>query len=115
MSEIPLSHLRAHDGWLFSSGQIGRDADGNIPPDFAAQARIAIENLRGHLHAAGASLDSVIKTTVFLTRQSDFAEMNEIYSTYFTPPYPARSTIVAGMVRPELLFEIEAIATVQNL
>lgn len=110
MSAIPLSHHRTHDRWIFTSGQIGRDAQGHIPSEFAAQAIIAIENLRDRLEDAGTSLTSVVKTTVFLTRHSDFAEMNEIYASYFAPPYPARSTIVAGMVRPELLFEIEAIA-----
>lgn len=110
MAVIPLSHHRSHSGWIFTSGQIGRDTDGNIPPDFAAQTRLAIENLRDHLQAAGATLSSVVKTTVFLTRQSDFAAMNEIYASYFGQPWPARSTIVTGMVRPELLFEIDAIA-----
>jgi 2-iminobutanoate/2-iminopropanoate deaminase len=110
MTAIPLSHHRTHDGWIFISGQIGRDADGNVPPDFAAQTRLAIESLRDRLEAAGASLSSVVKTTVFLTRQSDFAAMNEIYSSYFQQPWPARSTVVTGMVRPELLFEIDAIA-----
>ena len=114
MSAIPLSHSRIDGGWIFTSGQIGRDASGDIPADFGAQARVAIDNLRGHLEAAGSSLSSVVKTTVFLTRQSDFAAMNEIYAAYFAQPWPARSTIVAGMVRPELLFEIEAIAVLEQ-
>lgn len=110
MTTIPLSHHRSHDEWVFTSGQIGRDTDGIIPDEFGAQMRVAIESLRRNLEEAGASLDTVIKTTVFLTRQEDFAAMNEIYAQYFTHPWPARSTVVAGMVRPELLFEIEAIA-----
>jgi 2-iminobutanoate/2-iminopropanoate deaminase len=84
------------------------------PPISRRRLRLAIENLRDHLEAAGASLSSVVKTTVFLTRQSDFAAMNEIYSSYFQQPWPARSTVVAGMVRPELLFEIDAIAARQD-
>lgn len=107
---IPLSHHRSHGEWVFTSGQIGRDTDGVIPSDFGDQMRVAIESLRKHLEEAGASIDTVIKTTVFLARQEDFAEMNEIYAKYFNQPWPARSTIVAGMVRSELLFEIEAIA-----
>lgn len=110
MTPIPLSHHRSHDGWVFTSGQIGRDVDGITPDEFGAQVQVALESLRRNLEAAGASLETVVKTTVFLTRQDDFAEMNEIYAKYFSQPWPARSTVVAGMVRPELLFEIEAIA-----
>lgn len=107
---IPLSHNRTHGGWVFTSGQIGRDADGTIPTDFATQARVALDALVRNLADAGAAPESVVKTTVFLTRREDFAAMNEIYAEYFARPWPARSTVVAGMVRPELLFEIEAIA-----
>ncbi|MFK4548050.1 2-iminobutanoate/2-iminopropanoate deaminase [Streptomyces tendae] len=110
MTTIPLSHHRSHGEWVFTSGQIGRDADGMVPSAFGAQMRVAIQSLRANLEAAGASLDSVVKTTVYLKRQEDFAEMNEIYATYFDQPWPARSTVVAGMVRPELSFEIDAIA-----
>src|SRR5262245_30258092 len=107
---IPLSHHRSYGEWVFTSGQIGRDPEGSIPPDFGAQMRVAFESLRTNLEAAGAALDTVVKTTVFLTRHKDFAEMNDIYNEYFSEPWPARSTLVAGMVRSELLFEIEAIA-----
>lgn len=114
MSAIPLSHTRIDGRWIFTAGQIGREPNGDIPADFGAQVRVSIENLQGYLEAAGGSLSSVVKTTVFLTRQSDFAAMNEIYATYFAQPWPARSTIVAEMVRPELLFEIEAIAVLEQ-
>jgi len=110
MTTIPLSSHRSHDEWVFTSGQIGRDADGTIPDGFGAQMRVAIESLRRNLEAAGASLETVVKTTVFLTRRDDFAEMNDIYAECFPQPWPARSTVVAGMVRSELLVEIEAIA-----
>jgi 2-iminobutanoate/2-iminopropanoate deaminase len=113
MSAIPLTHHRTHQGWVFTSGQIGRDPEGNIPAEFEGQARQAIMNLRHHLEAAGASLSSVVKTTVFLTCDTDFAAMNQIYASYFTEPWPARSTIVAAMAHPDLLFEIEAIAVVE--
>jgi 2-iminobutanoate/2-iminopropanoate deaminase len=92
------------------SGQVGRTPDGTIPPGFSDQMRAALESLKTHLESAGASLASVVKTTVFLTRDSDFAEMNDIYTEFFGQPWPARSTVVTGMVRPEFLFEIDAIA-----
>jgi 2-iminobutanoate/2-iminopropanoate deaminase len=110
MTAVPLSHQMSHDGWVFTSGQIGRRPDETIPVEFGDQMRAALDSLSRHLEAAGASLETVSKTTVFLTRRDDFAEMNEGYTHYFRELWPARSTIVADMVRPELVFEIEAIA-----
>ena len=110
MTAVPLSHQMSHDDWVFTSGQIGRDPDGTIPAEFGDQMRSALASLSRHLEAGGASLETVVKTTVFLTRREDFAEMNEIYAQYFKEPWPARSTIVTDMVRAELVFEIEAIA-----
>ncbi|RYF61412.1 MAG: RidA family protein [Comamonadaceae bacterium] len=111
---IPLSHHRSAGDWVFTSGQVGRTPDGTIPPAFSDQMRAALESLKTHLESAGASVASVVKTTVFLTRDSDFAEMNDIYAEFFGQPWPARSTIVTGMVRAEFLFEIEAIAYVSQ-
>jgi 2-iminobutanoate/2-iminopropanoate deaminase len=109
--DVPLSRTRAHGGLVFASGQVGRDpATGVVPESFEAQARRAIENLRDVLVSAGSSLSSVLKTTVFIRRESDFAEMNKIYASCFEEPYPARTTIVTALARPELDFEIEAVA-----
>ena len=55
-------------------------------------------------------MDDVVKTTVMLTDWRHYAAYNEVYQTYFTPPYPARSTIGGGLVKPGALIEIEAIA-----
>ncbi len=107
---IPLSHHRTHGGVVYTSGQIGVGPDGTVPPDFDTQTHLAIEALRTHLAAAGASVDTVIKTTVFITRREDFAAMNRIYTEYFSDPWPTRSTLVTGLALPELLFEIEAVA-----
>lgn len=108
----PLSPFRTHQDVVFTSGQIGVDDGGTIPDDFAAQARLSIEALRRQLEASGASLQSTLKTTVFIKRREDFAAMNAIYVEYFGDPFPARSTIVCDLALPELLFEIEAIASV---
>ncbi|GAI31088.1 unnamed protein product [marine sediment metagenome] len=70
-----------------------------------------MENMRGVLEAAGASLNDVVKTIVFLVKADDFAKMNEVYKSYFTKDYPARSTvIVAALARPEIIVEIECVA-----
>jgi len=108
-----LSKTRVHDGIIYASGAIGREADGSIPDDFARQVRLAIDDLEKSITAAGGSLASVLKSTVFLVEQSTFGEMNAIYAERFGDPLPARSTIVTGMALPELLFEIEAIAYVE--
>jgi 2-iminobutanoate/2-iminopropanoate deaminase len=109
--DVPLSRTRTHDGWIFVSGQVGRPPEtGVVSESFESQVRQAIENLRHALEAEGSTLNDVLKTTVFIRRAEDFAEMNEIYAQCFETPYPARSTIVTALARPELNFEIEAIA-----
>ena len=111
-STTPLSPAIIVDGIVYASGQIGRDpVTGEVPADFRAQVRNTIDNLRGVLRQAGVDLKDVVKTTVFLTRQSDFGAMNELYAQQFPEPRPARSTIVvAALARPGIDVEIEAVA-----
>jgi len=103
--------MRAGD-FIFVSGQVGHvDGEGNKLEGIEAQTREVLERVKGVLQAAGASLDDVVKTTVFLVRASDFAKMNEVYRSYFKGDLPARSTVVvAALVKPEMLVEIECIA-----
>jgi 2-iminobutanoate/2-iminopropanoate deaminase len=109
----PLSLARVTDGWILSAGQVGIPAGGGpAPDDFEQQVRIAIDNLDGVLREHGGSLATVQKTTLFLVRRADFATMNRVYRECFPEPFPARSTVVCDLVKPELLFEIEAIARV---
>ena len=111
-STTPLSPAIIVDGIVYASGQIGRDpVTGEVPADITAQVRNTIENLRAVLRQAGTDLKDVAKTTVFLTRQSDFGAMNEVYAQQFPEPRPARSTIVvAALARPGIDVEIEAVA-----
>ena len=109
---VPLSPgMRAGD-YIFVSGQVGHvDGEGNKVEGFEAQTRQVLENMKGVLAAAGASLSDVVKTTVFLVDAADFAKMNEVYKSFFDKDYPARSTvIVAALARPEIIVEIECIA-----
>jgi 2-iminobutanoate/2-iminopropanoate deaminase len=100
---------------VFTAGQVGLDpATGElVEGGVGAQAARAIQNLAGVLEAAGTSLASVVKTTVFLTTMSDFAELNEVYAGFFSEgDPPARSTVaVAGLPRGAMV-EIECIAMV---
>lgn len=97
---------------LFVSGQVPIDpATGNlIEGDIAAQTRRVFENISAILKAAGASLDNVARTTVFLADMGDFAAMNEVYAGYFKTPAPARSTVQAARLPKDARIEIDVIA-----
>lgn len=107
---LPLSPHRVDGDQVFVSGQIGVEQDGSIPPDLDRQIELALDALEGELLAAGATLAGVLKTTVVLVRREDFAAMNDRYARRFPEPAPARTTLVADLVLPGLLFEIDAVA-----
>lgn len=96
---------------IFTSGQLGLDpATGEFPQGAAAQAAQALRNVQAILEAAGSGLDQVVKTTVFLKDIADFATVNEVYSTFFNEPYPARSAVEVARLPKDGLVEIEVIA-----
>lgn len=76
------------------------------------QAEQALKNLREVLIGAGASLETVVKTTVFIKNMSDFAEINEVYKKYFTKNFPARSCVEVARLPKDVLIEIECVAVV---
>ena len=76
----------------------------------AEQTRQVLENLQAVLEAAGAGLDTVLKTTVFLQYMGDFAEMNEVYAEFFSENPPARSTVEVAALPLGARVEIEAVA-----
>jgi 2-iminobutanoate/2-iminopropanoate deaminase len=78
--------------------------------DVRSETKRVFENLRAILQAAGSSLDHVVKCNVYLRDMNDFAAMNEVYQTYFSPPFPARTTIQAGALPGGIAVEIECIA-----
>jgi reactive intermediate/imine deaminase len=94
------------------SGQVGVGPDGEpVGDDFLTQVHQAFANLSEVLQAAGSSLSQVAKVTVYLTEQSQFDHVPALREQYFTPPYPADTTVVVrALARPGLLVEIEAIA-----
>ena len=103
--------VRAGD-LLFVSGQIPVDpATGEVvEPTIQAQAKRSLENVKAVLEAAGASLDNVVKTTVFLKSMDDFVEMNRVYQSFFQADCPARSAVQVAKLPKDVLVEIEAIA-----
>ena len=108
----PYSQAVRAGGLLFVSGQIPADpATGEIvEPTIQAQAKRSLENVKAILEAAGASLDNVVKTTVFLKSMDDFVEMNRVYQTFFQAECPARSAVQVAKLPKDVLVEIEAIA-----
>jgi 2-iminobutanoate/2-iminopropanoate deaminase len=108
-AEVPMSASRLAGDLLFISGQVGHDS-GRPLESFATQARSAIEALGTLLTDAGANYADVVRTTVFLTSQKDFSQMNSIYREYFAAPFPTRSTVVVQLAADGFVFEIDAIA-----
>jgi 2-iminobutanoate/2-iminopropanoate deaminase len=98
---------------LFVSGQIPIDpATGSmIDGDIAAQTTQVLRNVSALLEAGGLSLAHVVRTTVFLADMNDFGAMNEVYRTFFTEPYPARSTVQAARLPRDARIEIDVIAS----
>jgi 2-iminobutanoate/2-iminopropanoate deaminase len=101
---------------VYTSGQIALDpASGElVGDDIEAQTHRVLQNLQAVLNNAGASLSSVIKTTVFLTHMSDFQAMNAIYAGYFEGLAPARSTVAVAELPRKARVEIECIALVEK-
>jgi 2-iminobutanoate/2-iminopropanoate deaminase len=106
--------------FIHTSGQVALDpASGElVGEDVSAQTHQVLQNLQAVLSSAGASLTSVVKTTVFLARMSDFQAMNAVYASYFQSdrgPLPARSTVAVAELPRKALVEIECIALVEEM
>jgi len=108
----PYSQAIRANGFLFVSGQIALDPEtGNVlDGGVAEQTERLLTSARAVLEAGGASLASVVKTTVYLTDMTHFADMNAVYARFFEADPPARSTVaVAGLPR-NVLVEIDFVA-----
>lgn len=110
----PYSQAVVYGGLAYLSGQIPLDPSSNkvIEGGISAQTERVLENIQEVLKACGASLDSVLKTTVFLKNMDDFAAMNQTYERYFHKDPPARSTVQAAKLPRDVGVEIDVIAAV---
>lgn len=108
----PYSQAVIAGGFIYTSGQIPINPSTGLveAADVEGQARQVLENLKNVLEAAGSGLSKVVKTTVFIKDMKDFAGINEIYSGYFSDPYPARSCVEVARLPKDVLIEIEAVA-----
>ncbi len=107
----PYSQALDMGGMVFVSGQIPVDpAAGTMADDVRAQAAQSLTNLKSILAEAGLGMSDVIKTTVFLADLGDFAAVNEVYASFFSEPYPARSCVQVAAIPRGAKVEIECIA-----
>ncbi|MBD3108965.1 RidA family protein [Bacillus sp. AGMB 02131] len=98
---------------FFSSGQIPLTAEGQlVEGNVKEQTHQVFQNLKAVLEAAGASLETVVKATVFIKDMNDFAAVNEVYGEYFSSHKPARSCVEVARLPKDVLIEIEVIALV---
>ena len=108
----PYSQAIVTDGWVFCSGQIPLDPDTMelVGGTIDEQTDQVLRNLSEVLHAAGSSLQHVVKTTVFLADMNDFAAMNKVYEQHFGEHRPARAAVQAAALPKFCNVEIECIA-----
>ena len=97
---------------IFTAGQIGLQDDGTVPEELKEEARVALQNLVAVIGAGGGTINSVVKTTIFLTDMGDFSDVNEVYAEFFSEHRPARSTVEVSGLPKGVRVEIEAIAMV---
>ena len=109
----PYSQAVQAGNLIFVSGQLPINAEtGEMPSDIKAQTRESIKNIKAILAEAGATLDNVVKTTVFLTDMEYFAPMNEVYAEEFKAIFPARCAFAVKELPKKALVEIEVIAEI---
>ncbi len=110
----PYSQGMIAGDFLFTAGQIGIDPQTKemAPGGIREQTEQSLKNIRAIVESAGGRMDSVVKTTIYLTRPEDFPVVNEIYSRHFSAPFPARTTVFVNSLPKGALVEIEAIAKI---
>lgn len=110
----PYSQAVRTDALVFVSGQLPIDLQTGAFPEggIAAQTTQSLKNLGSILKEAGSDYSKVIKTTVFLADMADFTAMNEVYSSFFNVPFPARSAVAVKELPKGALVEVECIAEI---
>lgn len=96
--------------FVFLSGQLGMDADGNlVSDDVIEQSKQAMDNIGYLLEEMGLAYRHIAKTTVFVSDLNDFSKVNEVYGSYFDGVYPARSCVEVARLPKDAKVEIECI------
>jgi len=102
---------------LFISGQVAFDASGTIvgKGDFPAQVAQVMINLAAVLRDGGATFRDVVKVNVFLADRKYLASWRELRGNHFSSPFPASTLVIAELISPELLIEVEAVAAITRV
>lgn len=108
----PYSQAIEVNNMVFLSGQLPIDATTGefVPGGVKEQTQQSLQNARYILNEAGLDMGNVVKTTVYLSDMSLFAEMNEVYTSFFSGDFPARSAIAVKTLPKNALVEIECVA-----
>lgn len=102
--------VKASGDMLFVSGQLPINAvNGEMPNDVLEQTKQSLTNLKAIVEESGASMENIVKTTIFLADMNDFTVVNEVYGSFFEEPFPSRSTIEVARLPKDAKVEIEAI------
>ena len=106
----PYSQGLITENRIYVAGQTPRHpSTGEIPEGIEEQTRLVMMNLKNIIETAGGTMDNVVKSTVHLTNLDDFEAFNKVYSSFFNPPYPVRTT-VGSALRGGILVEVNVIA-----
>lgn len=107
----PYSHAVVVNNMVYTSGQIPLTINGElVSEDVAAQTKQVLDNLSAVLEESGSNLNSVVKTTIFISDMNDFPIINEVYGEYFNEHLPARSCVEVSRLPKDVKVEIEAVA-----
>jgi 2-iminobutanoate/2-iminopropanoate deaminase len=108
----PYSQAVVANGFAYLAGQVGLDKDNNVvaPGDVREQTRVSIDRIKTILAEFDAELTDIVSATVFITDLEDFAAFNEAWAKEFGDHRPARACVVAGLLLPGLVVEIQAVA-----
>ncbi len=108
---LPFAKAAEASGFLFVSGQVPRDKDGQIVSgNMVTQTRVTLDNLKSALEMAGYGLEDVVKVDVWIDDTRDFADFNKVYSEYFTAEHaPARNTVQAALMS-DMRVEVACVA-----
>jgi 2-iminobutanoate/2-iminopropanoate deaminase len=110
----PYSQAIKAGGWIYLSGQIPISPQTNevVPGTIEEQTTLVLNNAKSVLEAAGASLDNVVKVTVYLADMDDFAAVNEVYSAFFVEKQPARAAVQVARLPKDVDIEVDMVAFV---
>lgn len=107
----PYSQAIEAGEFIYISGQLPINVEtGEMENDIASQTKQSLENLKAILDSVNLNMNNIVKTSVFLNDMKDFSAMNEVYSTFFSAPFPARAAVEVARLPKDALVEIQAVA-----